>query len=47
MGREACFADGVEILGWGEIAKGLVRPVVVEAAGKSVDEFLYFIESGR
>ncbi len=34
------------MLGWGEIAKGLVRPVVVEAVCEGIDERLRFIESG-
>jgi hypothetical protein len=27
----------MEVLGWGEIAKGLVRPCVIEAMGEGVD----------
>ena len=34
------LAVGLEILGWGQIAKRLVRPVVVEVMGEAIDEGL-------
>src|SRR5215208_5555010 len=36
-----------EVLGWGEIAKGLVRPCVIEAMGEGVDTELEGFEAGR
>jgi hypothetical protein len=34
----ALRAAGFEVLGWGQSAKGLVGPVVIEAVGEGVDE---------
>src|SRR3954467_7116872 len=36
-----------EVLGWGEIAKGLVRSCVIEAMGEGVDTELEGFEAGR
>ena len=36
-----------EILGWREIAKGLVRSVVIVPVGEGVDERLELIDAGR
>lgn len=36
-GRGRSVAEGLEIPGWGEIAKGLMRPLVIEAVGEGVD----------
>src|SRR5215204_2389783 len=47
MRRGDLLADGGEVLGWGEIAKGLVRPCVIEAMGEGVDAELEGFEAGR
>jgi hypothetical protein len=41
----ALRAAGFELLGWGQSAKGLVGPVVIEAVGEGVDEGLEAIEA--
>ena len=39
-------AVGLEILGWGQIAKRLVRPLVVEVMGEAIDEGLGAVDLG-
>lgn len=46
MRRRGRWADWCEILGWSEIAKGLVRSVVVVLMGEGVDERLELIDAG-
>ena len=39
------MAEGSEILGWGEIAKGLVGSLVVVSVSEGVDEGLEFVDA--
>ncbi len=45
--RRVADAEGLEILGGGSIAKGLMRSVMVEAVCESVDEGLQLVDSVR
>jgi hypothetical protein len=45
MRRLGLRAEGLEILGWGFVAKGLVRSVVIEPMGEGVDEGLELIDA--
>jgi hypothetical protein len=45
MRRRSSAAERLEILCRGSIAKGLVRPVVIEAVGEGVDEGLELVET--
>jgi hypothetical protein len=47
MRRAGLEAEGLEILCWGSVAKGLVGPVVVEAVGEGVDEGLQLVDAVR
>ena len=47
MRRGVSASDVFEILGWGFVAKGLVRSVMVVAAGEGVDEGLELVDAGR
>ena len=44
MRRRGLRAAVDEILGWGEIAKGLVRSLVVVSVGEGVDEGLELVD---
>jgi hypothetical protein len=46
MGRPGSWADAVEILGWGDVAKGLMGSMVVVSVGEGVDEGLEFVHAG-
>src|SRR5947209_12987565 len=46
MGRLGLRTNAFEILRWGEIAKGLVRSVVVVPMGEGVDEGLELVDPG-
>jgi hypothetical protein len=45
MRRLGFRSEGLEILGWGFVAKGLVGSVVIEAMGEGVDEGLELIDA--
>ena len=45
MRRRGRWAEACEILGWGEIAKGLMRSVVVVSVGEGVDERLELVDA--
>ena len=45
MRRVGSGAEGLEILGWGFVAKGLMGSVVIEAMGEGVDEGLEFVDA--
>ncbi len=40
-------ADGGEVLGWSEVAKGLVRSVMIESVGEGIDAGLEAVEAVR
>ena len=44
MRRWGLRADASEVLGWGEVAKGLVGSVVIISVGEGVDEGLEFVD---
>ena len=45
MRRLGLWAEAIEILCWGEVAKGLVGSVVVVSVGEGVDEGLELVDA--